>query len=73
MVLHVCVFPISYIQVHSFFQCLCLAPTYELALQTGDVAKKMAKHLEGVSITYAVRGEKGNASNGIMRVNLVSN
>lgn len=39
-------------------QCLCLAPTYELALQIGEVTTKMAKHLTGVSIAFAVRGEK---------------
>lgn len=39
-------------------QCLCLAPTYELALQIGGVTEKMAKHMKDVKIGYAVRGER---------------
>ncbi|CAG5126162.1 unnamed protein product, partial [Candidula unifasciata] len=39
-------------------QCLCLAPTYELALQIGDVTKEMSKHMGGLGIIYAVRGER---------------
>lgn len=39
-------------------QCLCLAPTYELALQIGEVTEKMAKHMKDMRIRYAVRGEK---------------
>lgn len=39
-------------------QCICLAPTYELALQIGDVAKEMAKYMEGLSICFAVRGNR---------------
>uniref|UniRef100_A0A0B7AUV5 RNA helicase n=1 Tax=Arion vulgaris TaxID=1028688 RepID=A0A0B7AUV5_9EUPU len=39
-------------------QCLCLAPTYELALQIGDVTREMSKHMVGLSIIYAVRGER---------------
>lgn len=38
-------------------QCVCLAPTYELALQIGDVTKQMAKYMNGVQIKYAIRGE----------------
>ena len=34
-------------------------PTYELALQTGQVAEKMGKFCPEVKIGYAVRGEKG--------------
>ena len=37
-------------------QVLILSPTYELALQTGDVAKRMAKHLPDVRFALAVRG-----------------
>ncbi|XP_025083137.1 ATP-dependent RNA helicase DDX19A-like [Pomacea canaliculata] len=37
-------------------QCLCLAPTYELALQIGEVTEKMAKFMEDLKIRYAVRG-----------------
>ncbi|CAL1543690.1 unnamed protein product [Lymnaea stagnalis] len=39
-------------------QCLCLAPTYELALQIGEVTKQMSKHMTGLQIMYAVRGER---------------
>ncbi|XP_060584005.1 ATP-dependent RNA helicase DDX19A-like [Ruditapes philippinarum] len=39
-------------------QCLCLAPTYELALQIGDVTERMAKHMKNVKIGYAVKGER---------------
>ncbi|CAD5209248.1 unnamed protein product [Bursaphelenchus okinawaensis] len=38
-------------------QCLCVAPTFELALQIGEVAKKMAKYLETVKIKVLVKGE----------------
>lgn len=39
-----------------FCQCLCLAPTYELALQIGEVTTQMAKYMPEVGIRYAVRG-----------------
>lgn len=39
-------------------QCLCLAPTYELALQIGDVIEKMSQHMTGLKIRYATRGER---------------
>lgn len=38
-------------------QVLCLAPTYELAIQIGEVVAKMGKHLTDLSVRYAVRGE----------------
>lgn len=38
---------------------ICLSPTYELALQTGQVAEKMGKFCPEVKIGYAVRGERG--------------
>lgn len=41
-----------------YLQCLCLAPTYELALQIGGVTEKMAKHMTNVQIGYAVKGER---------------
>ncbi|KAL4221262.1 ATP-dependent RNA helicase ddx25 [Mactra antiquata] len=41
-----------------YTQCLCLAPTYELALQIGSVTEKMAKHMPTVKIGYAVKGER---------------
>jgi len=36
---------------------VCLSPTYELALQTGEVASKMSQFAPELSIRYAVRGE----------------
>lgn len=38
-------------------QVLCLSPTYELAIQTGEVAAKMGQFCEDIQIRYAVRGE----------------
>lgn len=42
----------------NFTQVICLSPTYELALQTGQVAEKMGKFCPEVKIGYAVRGER---------------
>ncbi|XP_068700197.1 ATP-dependent RNA helicase DDX19A-like isoform X4 [Montipora foliosa] len=42
----------------SFTQVICLSPTYELALQTGQVAEKMGKFCPEIKIGYAVRGER---------------
>jgi len=42
-----------------FPQCICLSPTFELALQTGEVIRKMARFMGDVQIRMAVRGEKG--------------
>jgi len=39
-------------------QALCLSPTYELALQTGEVCTKMAQYMPDVGMRYAVRGER---------------
>ncbi|KYO35797.1 ATP-dependent RNA helicase DDX25 [Alligator mississippiensis] len=39
-------------------QCLCLAPTFELALQTGRVVEQMGKFCADVRVAYAVRGNK---------------
>ncbi|XP_041972881.1 DEAD-box helicase Dbp80 [Aricia agestis] len=39
-------------------QVLCLSPTYELAIQTGEVAAKMAKFCPEIKLKYAVRGEE---------------
>jgi ATP-dependent RNA helicase DDX19/DBP5 len=39
---------------------VCLSPTFELAIQTGEVAKKMAKFCPHIKIRYAVRGEESN-------------
>lgn len=38
-------------------QALCLSPTYELAIQTGEVAAKMAKYCP-IKLRFAVRGEE---------------
>uniref|UniRef100_L7M813 RNA helicase n=1 Tax=Rhipicephalus pulchellus TaxID=72859 RepID=L7M813_RHIPC len=37
-------------------QVLILSPTYELAIQTGEVAKKMAQFCKRITFCYAVRG-----------------
>uniref|UniRef100_A0A8C9JTZ2 RNA helicase n=1 Tax=Panthera tigris altaica TaxID=74533 RepID=A0A8C9JTZ2_PANTA len=39
-------------------QCLCLSPTYELALQTGKVIEQMGKFHPELKLAYAVRGNK---------------
>ncbi|KZC08707.1 PREDICTED: DEAD-box helicase Dbp80 [Dufourea novaeangliae] len=39
-------------------QVLCLSPTYELAIQTGEVAAKMSAFCNEIKIKYAVRGEE---------------
>ncbi|KAH0517008.1 ATP-dependent RNA helicase DDX25 [Microtus ochrogaster] len=41
-----------------FPQCLCLAPTYELALQTGRVVERMGKFCVDVEVMYAIRGNR---------------
>lgn len=38
-------------------QVLILSPTYELALQTGEVAKRLAKHRPDITFAFALRGE----------------
>ncbi|XP_044727949.1 DEAD-box helicase Dbp80 [Chrysoperla carnea] len=39
-------------------QVLCLSPTYELAIQTGEVAAKMSQFCPEIRLKYAVRGEE---------------
>ncbi|XP_076805990.1 ATP-dependent RNA helicase DDX19A-like [Clavelina lepadiformis] len=39
-------------------QCLCLSPTYELALQTGKAVETMGKFLPDLQVGYAVRGNR---------------
>ncbi|XP_034186910.1 putative ATP-dependent RNA helicase Dbp80 [Osmia lignaria lignaria] len=39
-------------------QVLCLSPTYELAIQTGEVAACMSAFCSEIKIKYAVRGEE---------------
>uniref|UniRef100_T1IA87 RNA helicase n=1 Tax=Rhodnius prolixus TaxID=13249 RepID=T1IA87_RHOPR len=41
-------------------QVVCLAPTYELAIQIGEVAAKIGQFCEGITFKFAVRGEYGN-------------
>jgi len=36
-----------------------LAPTYELALQIGEVTKQMSKFMGDIHIVFAVRGAEG--------------
>lgn len=38
-------------------QVVCLSPTYELAIQTGEVAAQMARYCPDIKMKYAVRGE----------------
>jgi hypothetical protein len=40
------------------FQVLCLSQTYELAIQTGEVAAKMAQFCPEIKICFAARGEE---------------
>ncbi|CAH8820773.1 unnamed protein product [Trichobilharzia szidati] len=42
-----------------YCQCLCMAPTRELALQIDSVGQKMAKFMSGVSFATAVRSPRG--------------
>ncbi|KAI4486505.1 PREDICTED: DEAD-box helicase Dbp80 [Polistes canadensis] len=39
-------------------QVLALSPTYELAIQTGEVAAKMSRFCPEIKLKYAVRGEE---------------
>ncbi|XP_039212549.1 ATP-dependent RNA helicase DDX25 isoform X2 [Crotalus tigris] len=39
-----------------FPQCLCLSPTFELAVQTGRVVEKMGKYCVNIKVNYAIRG-----------------
>ncbi|XP_063167204.1 ATP-dependent RNA helicase DDX25 isoform X1 [Candoia aspera] len=41
-----------------FPQCLCLSPTFELAIQTGRVVEKMGKFCVNIRVTYAIRGNR---------------
>ncbi|XP_072492667.1 ATP-dependent RNA helicase DDX19B isoform X1 [Notamacropus eugenii] len=44
--------------LNKYPQCLCLSPTYELALQTGKVIEQMGKFYPELKLAYAVRGNK---------------
>ncbi|XP_029429782.1 ATP-dependent RNA helicase DDX25 isoform X3 [Rhinatrema bivittatum] len=37
-------------------QCICLSPTFELALQTGQVVEQMGQFCTDIKVAYAVRG-----------------
>uniref|UniRef100_A0A3P9LZQ2 RNA helicase n=1 Tax=Oryzias latipes TaxID=8090 RepID=A0A3P9LZQ2_ORYLA len=39
-------------------QCLCVAPTYELALQIGQVIEQMGQFCLDVKVAYAIRGNR---------------
>ncbi|CAI9616485.1 unnamed protein product [Staurois parvus] len=39
-------------------QCICLSPTFELALQTGEVIEQMGMFCDGVEVVYALRGNR---------------
>ncbi|KPU74865.1 uncharacterized protein Dana_GF20554, isoform C [Drosophila ananassae] len=39
-------------------QVLCLSPTYELAIQTGEVAARMGQFCPEIKLRFAVRGEE---------------
>ncbi|XP_074498560.1 ATP-dependent RNA helicase DDX19A isoform X1 [Sebastes fasciatus] len=39
-------------------QCLCVSPTYELALQIGQVVEQMGKFCPDVKLAYAIRGNR---------------
>ncbi|XP_072333779.1 ATP-dependent RNA helicase DDX19A-like isoform X3 [Scyliorhinus torazame] len=41
-----------------YTQCLCLCPTYELALQTGQVIEQMGVYCTDIRVGYAVRGNR---------------
>lgn len=39
-------------------QCLCLAPTFELATQIGQVVMMMSQYMPGIRIRFAVKGQR---------------
>ncbi|XP_046896061.1 ATP-dependent RNA helicase DDX19A [Hypomesus transpacificus] len=39
-------------------QCLCISPTFELAVQTGKVIEQMGKYYPEVKLAYAIRGNR---------------
>ncbi|XP_037028078.1 DEAD-box helicase Dbp80-like [Bradysia coprophila] len=42
----------------NYVQVVCLSPTYELAIQTGEVAAKMSQYRQDIQLRFAVRGEE---------------
>ncbi|XP_019746747.1 ATP-dependent RNA helicase DDX19A [Hippocampus comes] len=43
---------------HKWTQTLCIAPTYELALQIGQVIEQMGKFCPDIKLAYGIRGSK---------------
>lgn len=43
---------------NNYPQVVCLSPTYELAIQTGEVAARMAQFCPDIKLKFAVRGEE---------------
>lgn len=43
---------------NNWTQCLCISPTYELALQIGQVIEQMGKFCPDVKVQYAIRGNR---------------
>lgn len=50
----------------NFPQVLCLSPTYELAIQTGEVAARMAQFCPDIKLKFAVRGEEVDLNSKLM-------
>ncbi|XP_043936760.1 ATP-dependent RNA helicase DDX25 [Protopterus annectens] len=48
-----------------FPQCLCLSPTYELALQTAHVVEQMGSFCRNIKVAYAVRGNRVERGTGV--------
>ncbi|RVE71029.1 hypothetical protein OJAV_G00069960 [Oryzias javanicus] len=44
--------------INKWTQCLCIAPTYELALQIGQVIEQMGQFCPDVKVAYAIRGNR---------------
>jgi ATP-dependent RNA helicase DDX19/DBP5 len=55
----------------SYPQVLCLSPTYELAIQTGEVAARMSQFCPEIKLKYAVRGEECNYYSNIIYYKVV--
>ncbi|XP_030842392.1 ATP-dependent RNA helicase DDX19A [Strongylocentrotus purpuratus] len=49
---------LSRVDNNHYPQALCLAPTYELAIQIGKVVEEMGKNLPDINVRYAVRGQR---------------
>jgi len=49
----------AHVMNNKYFKVLCLSPTYELAIQTGEVAARMGQFCREIKLRFAVRGEEG--------------